>query len=63
MDFGDELLMLVGKEFPGLQDEVRKVLALQKQCHPKTIHEAISSTIELLKSNNYVSSGSMTHIM
>ena len=61
-DFGDELLLLASKAFPSLQDEAREELALTryldqlsdpqvsfgvKQRHPKTIHEAVSGTIEL----------------
>ena len=61
-DFGDELLLLASKAFPDFQDEAREELALiryldqlndpqasfgVKQHGPKTIHEAVSSTIEL----------------
>jgi len=61
-DFGDELLLLTSRAFPSLQEEAREELALSryfdqlkdlqvsfgiKQCHPKAIHEAVSSTIEL----------------
>jgi len=61
-DFGDELLLLASRAFPSLQEEAREDLALSryfdqlkdpqvsfgvKQRRPKTIHEAVSSTIEL----------------
>ena len=61
-DFGDELLHLVDKAFPNLQFEGKEQLALShnlsqlepmqvsfrlKQRQPKTVHEAISSTLEL----------------
>ena len=61
-DFGDELLLLASKAFPDFEDKAREELALTryldqlsdpqvsfgvKQRIPKTIHEAVSSTIEL----------------
>ena len=61
-DFDDELLLLASKAFPSLQDEAREELALTrylyqlsdpqvsfdvKQQQSKTIHKAVSSTIEL----------------
>ena len=61
-DFGDALLLLASRAFPSLQDEAREELALSryldqlsnpqvsfgvKQRRPKTIREAVSSTIEL----------------
>ena len=56
-DFGDELLVFASKAFPLLQDEPQKELAFSKyldqlsnpqvyfrvkQCHPKTINEALA---------------------
>ena len=61
-DFGDKLLRLVDKAFPNLQFEGKEQLALShylsqlepmqvsfgvKQRQPKTVHEAVSSTLEL----------------
>ena len=61
-DFGDELIRLVDKAFPKLQFEWKEQLALSryldqlepihvsfgvKQCQPKTVHEAVSSILEL----------------
>ena len=61
-DFGDELLQLVDKAFPTLQQEAKERLALSryldqlapvevsfgvKQRRPATVNEAVSSTIEL----------------
>ena len=61
-DFSDDLHRLANKVFPVLQVEVREELALSlyldqlyplqisfavKQCCPKNLHEAVSSTIEL----------------
>jgi len=59
-DFGDDLRRLTDKVFPNLQFEARQELALShyldqldpphfavKQCRPKNLSEAVSSTIEL----------------
>ena len=61
-DFGDELLRLVDKAYPALQYQAKEQFALSryldqlepaevafgvKQRRPKTINEAVSSTIEL----------------
>ena len=80
-DFGDELLVLASKAFPSLQDEAREELALSKyldqlsnlqvsfgvkQRRPKTINEAVSSTIELesylVKSSNGVSPSTVSQV-
>lgn len=60
-DFGDELLQLVDKAFPALQQEAKEWLTLSryldqlasvevsfgvKQRQPATVNEAVSSTIE-----------------
>ena len=75
VDFADELLLLASKAFPKLQEEAREELALSryldqlrdpqvsfavKQRRPKSVRDAVSSTIELeaylLKSaSNHVS--------
>lgn len=73
-DFADELLRLASKAFPKLQEEAREELALSryldqirdpqvsfavKQRRPKSVRDAVSSTIELetylLKSANTLS--------
>jgi len=61
-DFADKLLQLSSKAFPKLQEEAQEELALSryldllrdpqvsfavKQRHPKSVQDAISSTIEL----------------
>ena len=81
-DFGDELLRLVDKAFPTLEYKAKEQFALSryldqlepaelafgvKQRRPKTINEAVSSTIELesylTKPNTRRNSSSVSHVL